>query len=77
MSRVSWCDAGKHAFERDEPGSASFTGSEVDENGIAHDKTMDYCSRHNPMAMQREAAKYQLTPKAYEALSKPDHPFED
>ncbi len=64
MSRVSWCDYGDHPFKRGVEGSASFSGTEFVE-GRAVDTTMDACPDHNPMRIQREASKYQLSTEAY------------
>ena len=71
MSKVSWCDYGSHAFKAGSPGSASFDASEIDVNGNNVRTTLDACEDHNPLAVQRNAAKYELTPKAYEALTEP------
>lgn len=70
MSRVSWCDYGDHAFKSGESGSASFEGTEYDSNGVPISKTMDACSSHNPLNVAKEAAKYALTPAAYDELNK-------
>lgn len=64
MSRVSWCDYGDHAFRAGQDGSASFEGTEY-ENGIPRQTTMDACPEHNPMNIERQAAKYSLTKQEY------------
>ncbi len=72
MSKVSWCDYGDHAFKTGEKGSASFNGTEYDENGVPVQTAMDACSKHNPLNQAREAAKYSLTTEEYREVSNPE-----
>lgn len=70
VSKVVWCDYGDHAFKAGMPGSASFDASEVDEEtGGTIRTTMDACGEHNPLNVQRQAARYGLTTKGYQALT--------
>lgn len=72
VSKTAWCDydpEGGHAYKNGEPGSASFDAREVNDEGTLVDTTMDACAKHNPLAIRRQAARYELTPKAYEELN--------
>lgn len=68
MSKVSWCDYGNHPFKAGETGSASFEGTEFDD-GVPRLTTMDACSEHNPLKVQRDAAKYSLPVEEYKNLT--------
>ncbi len=68
MSKVSWCDYGDHPFKSGEDGSASFEGTEF-KDAVPVRTTMDACREHNPMNVQREAAKLALTSEEYRALN--------
>jgi hypothetical protein len=73
MSNVSWCDYGDHAFKTGSTGAASFEVSEINDEGQSVRTTMDACGEHNPLNVRREAARYQLTPEAYEVLNKAEN----
>jgi len=72
VSKTAWCDYdpdGGHAYKNGEPGSATFDAQEVNEEGVTVYTNMDACAKHNPLQVRREAARYELTPKAYETLT--------
>lgn len=48
MSKVLWCDRGDHAFKAGSPGSSTFEGTMVDDNGVTQRVTEDVCAEHNP-----------------------------
>jgi len=73
VSTVKWCDYGDHAFKNGQPGSGVFDGTEYDEEGLPHKITMDACAEHNPMNIQRAAAKYSITTEAYRAVTNDHH----
>lgn len=52
MSKVLWCDPGKHAFKAGSPGSLHLDGSTVGDNGQDENQTMDACAQHNPLRAQ-------------------------
>jgi hypothetical protein len=61
MSTALWCDPGEHAFKGGEPGSQSFDGSRVNEDGHATNVRVDVCAKHafqtvldNPKALPSE-----------------------
>jgi hypothetical protein len=56
MSNVLWCDPGNHVFKKGEPGSQSFNGTFVDDDGITQAQIMDVCSQHAFKSAQREIA---------------------
>ena len=47
VSAVKWCDVGDHSFKADTPGAMSFTGQQMDENGVPKTVSMDVCSVHS------------------------------
>lgn len=69
MSKATWCDYGDHAYKAGIQGSATFNAQEFDENGTPQDVTMDACPDHNPLRIQREAAKLQIPAKHYEEIA--------
>lgn len=46
MSAVAWCDPGDHAFKAGVPGSQSFNGTVVNEEGQRVERRMDVCPDH-------------------------------
>lgn len=80
MSKVQWCDYGDnggHAFKAGIPGSATFNGTEYDDNGAPIDTTMDACPDHNPLNIRREAARLQISDKHYRDLTDHTDPHTD
>lgn len=67
MSQVLWCDNGGHAFKAGAPGSQSFTGTEVDEEGNVKTVKMDVCATHTFQAMAETTTKAALTATAVDA----------
>lgn len=65
MSNVLWCDPGNHAFKRGEPGSQSFNGTFIDENGITQAQNMDACSEHSFGPKTKEIGKDKKVMHAY------------
>jgi hypothetical protein len=72
MSNVSWCDYGDHAFKRGAEGSASFSGTEYDSAGRPVDTKMDTCSDHNPLNIQRNADRLQISTQHYRDITEPN-----
>lgn len=68
MSNVAWCDYGNHAFKKGEEGSSSFQGTEV-VDGITTTVNMDACTDHNPLNIQRQANRLQISPEHYKDLT--------
>lgn len=73
MGKVAWCDYGNHAFKMGEKGSATFSGTEYDENtGQPYQTDMDACAEHNPLNIARQAERYAISPEAYRNLNVDD-----
>jgi hypothetical protein len=68
MSKVSWCDYGDHPFKNGEEGSASFSGTEV-VDGRTVDSQMDACSKHNPLNVSKQAARYAIPADVYREVT--------
>ena len=46
VSDVKWCDAGNHAFKAGTPGSQTFRGTYVNEEGMSVVANIDTCPEH-------------------------------
>lgn len=69
VSKVMWCDRGDHPFKAGAPGSSTFEGTMVDEDGVTQRVTEDVCAEHNPFNIKGVAR------AAIEAELKRDYPM--
>lgn len=65
MSGAAWCDPGNHAFKAGEPGSQSFQGTSMDDDGNPIRMEMDACAEHSFRAQTNTQA-----PTAIEGASR-------
>lgn len=67
IMRVDWCDVKGHAFKAGEPGSQSFTGTVIGEDGTPTQQQMSACADHS-FSTQTEAS---TKPKEMETSNNP------